>query len=47
MHKILADKISKTENLTLLEKEMKRYFVETFKQCDDAFLKLAAKKLET
>ena len=48
MHKILADKLSKAfSNKTSLEqteKEIKRYFVETFRQCDDEFLKIAANK---
>lgn len=48
MHKILADKLSKSfsnkNSLEQTEKEIKRYFVETFKQCDDEFLKIAANK---
>jgi integrin-linked kinase-associated serine/threonine phosphatase 2C len=48
MHKILADKFSKAfqlkNNLDLVEKEIKRHFIETFKQCDEEFLKIAAKK---
>ena len=48
MHKYLAEKISKAiqlkSSLELMEKEIKRIFVETFKQCDEEFLKMAAKK---
>jgi len=48
MHKIFAEKFSKAlqlkNSLDLAEKEIKRHFVETFKQCDEEFLKIAAKK---
>lgn len=47
LHKILADKLSKyliDKSLEQTEKEIKRIFVETFKQCDEEFLKLATKK---
>jgi len=46
LHVILAEKFSKAfsyENtITQIEKDMKRFFVEAFKQCDDEFLKKAA-----
>ncbi len=48
IHKILADKFSKAfgnrASLEHIEKDMKRYFIETFKQCDEEFLKIASKK---
>ena len=48
MHKILAEKFSKAflnkNGVEQIEKEIKRFFVEAFKQCDDEFLKIAANK---
>ncbi len=48
IHKILADKFSKafanSASLERIEKEMKLYFIETFKQCDEEFLKIASQK---
>lgn len=48
LHVILADRLSKAiENnytLEVIEKEIKRYLTESFKQCDEDFLKLAASK---
>jgi serine/threonine protein phosphatase PrpC len=48
MHVTLASKLSRAfasgASLAQLEKDMRRYFLETFKQCDDEFLKAAAKR---
>ena len=49
MHKILADKLSKAleaqaNSLDKVEGDIKRHLIDTFKQCDDEFLKLAVKK---
>ncbi len=50
MHKILAENFSKAleksanNSIAQIEKEMKRHLVETFKQCDEEFLKIASKK---
>lgn len=48
MHCILAGKLSKAfaskATLAHVEKEMKRHFLETFKQCDEEFLKSASKR---
>lgn len=49
LHVILAERLSKaiatnSYTLELIEKEIKRFFVESFKQCDEEFLKLAASK---
>lgn len=42
MHSILAGKLSKAfankATLPQVEKEMRRHFLETFKQCDEEFL---------
>ena len=50
LHTILADRFSKAAasgyTLELVEKEIKRLFVEAFKQCDEEFLKLAASKYD-
>lgn len=48
LHIILAEKFPKAfrneSSSTNVERDMKRYFVETFKQCDEEFLKKAAQK---
>ena len=48
MHKILAERLTKAimngQALKQVERDIKKIFVETFKQCDEEFLKLATKK---
>lgn len=51
LHLILAERLSKSfsnnYSLESVEKEIKRYFGESFKQCDEEFLKLAASKYQS
>jgi integrin-linked kinase-associated serine/threonine phosphatase 2C len=49
MHKVLAGKLSKALagsgcGLAHTEKDMRRLFLETFKQCDEEFLRAASSK---